>query len=205
MLNSAVILLVLVSVYCQITFFHNYFNERNVNVNGLCFFLSFNTAIHEHETMFWDCEFSGCTSKTVTKVVNGIIMIKRIQPLHSTDCSKAQAERNSSKPENEVNPGDSKILTLNNGLAKDDGLLSDWSSDDLYDSSSSEGDDESESDLFEGWSTVDDETDDQTENNDENFNQIKKSGPSAICDDDSDSLVEVCSPKAPIDQKCVRR
>lgn len=170
----------------------------------MCLFLSFNTAIHEGEKLFWDCEFPGCTSKTVTKVVNGITMIKRIQPLHSSDCSKAQAGSKSSKPENEINPGESKILTLNNGLAKDDGLLSDWSSDDLYDSNS-EGDDDLESDLFEGWSTVDDERDDQTENNDENFKQIEKSGPLGISDDDSDSSVEVCSPRAPIDQKFVRR
>lgn len=144
--------------------------------------------------MFWDCEFSGCTSKSVSKVVNGVIMIKRIQPLHSSECLKAQAERKSSKSENE-----GKILTPENGLAKEHAFLG-WSSDDS-DDSSSESDDDPELNSSEEWSTDDHETDDQIENNGEELNQIKTNGYSVLSHDDSDSFIEVLLPEKPSHQK----
>lgn len=118
--------------------------------------------------MCWDCEFPGCTSKTVTKVVNGVIMIKSIQPIHSPECLEAQAVRKLSKSEKEGNPDENKILISENGLAKEHGFL-EWPGFDSNDSSS-EGDDDSESDSSEKWPTDDDETDDPTENNGEDFN-----------------------------------
>lgn len=198
MLNLAVILQVFVSSHCKffIFFFQLiYFQERNIHVIVCVFFFPFSyTVLHEDGKMFWDCEFSGCTSKTVTKVVDGVMMIKNIQPIHSSECVKDQAERKLSKSGNEANPDEGKILTLVKGSTKAHGLLV-WQSDDSGDDSSIECDDDSDSHSSEEWSTTDDdETDDQIENNGEDFNEIITNECLALFSDESDSSVDILLP-----------
>lgn len=109
-------------------------------------------------------------------MVHGVIMIKSIQPIHSTECLQDQAERKLSKPEKEGNRDEKKIITSENGSADVHGFLEWLDCDD---------------------STDDDETDNETENSSEDFNQHKITEYSALSSDDSDSFLEIYLPEEP--------